>query len=82
MFHLLFGRRQDTKNPTSRRGFQIGRELEVYRARQTEAPDREAFFTAVSHSFVIMDTMMRRAGFTVNFKFAALIFLIVKMLVH
>jgi hypothetical protein len=45
----------------------IGRGLEVYRARRSEAPEREAFFIiAVAHAFVIMGAMMRCAGSTVN----------------
>jgi hypothetical protein len=67
MVHLLIGRRRDTKNPTSRRVSKIGLKRKLYRARQSEAPKREAFFiTAKVHEFVIIDEMMRGSGSAVN----------------
>jgi hypothetical protein len=69
MVHLLIGRRRDTKKPHLAAGIsKIGLKPEVYRAHQSEAPEREAFFMTAwrAHEFVIMNGMMRCVGFVVN----------------
>ena len=56
MVHLLIDREMRTqKTPPRGGGSKIGLERDDYRARRSEAPEREAFFTTAVHERVIMD---------------------------